>query len=99
MWVSTKGVITQQYRSAYSYPQLSSRYIWYLIDVGRSHVDTDGKEVPNMADTHQTPRKIVGISMSPSMAVEVKEEAAKREMSLRKLFEEMWALYKENKKS
>lgn len=52
-----------------------------------------------MADTHQTPRKIVGISMSPSMAAEVKEEAAKREMSLRKLFEEMWALYKDNKKS
>lgn len=52
-----------------------------------------------MADARQAPRKIVGISMSPSMAVELKEEAAKREMSLRKLFEQMWTLYQENKKS
>ena len=51
-----------------------------------------------MSNTHQTPRKIIGISMSPTMAVEVKEEAAKQGLSLRKLFEEMWALYKESKK-
>lgn len=52
-----------------------------------------------MAETHKTPRKIIGVSMSPSLAVEVKEEAAKRGLSLRKLFEEMWALYKEKKKT
>ena len=52
-----------------------------------------------MVNTNKAPRKIIGISMSPSMAVEVKAEAAKRELSLRKLFEEMWALYKENNKS
>lgn len=52
-----------------------------------------------MSDTHQAPRKIIGISMSPTMAVEVKEEAARRGLSLRKLFEEMWALYTAQKKA
>lgn len=51
-----------------------------------------------MADSHIRPRKIVGISMSPALAVEVKEEAAKRSISLRKLFEEMWEIYKKSKK-
>lgn len=50
-----------------------------------------------MPESHQTSRKIVGFSMSPKQAIEVKEEAAKRGISLRKLFEEMWALYKEKK--
>jgi len=47
-----------------------------------------------MPDSHQTPRKIVGISMTPSLAKEVKAEAARRGISLRKLFEELWELYK-----
>jgi hypothetical protein len=51
-----------------------------------------------MSETHQTPRKIIGFSMSPAMAAEVKSEAARRGMSLRKLFEEMWSLYQEEKK-
>lgn len=51
-----------------------------------------------MPDSHSTPRKIVGISMSPALAVEVKEEAARRGLSLRKLFEEMWETYKASKK-
>lgn len=38
-------------------------------------------------------RQIVGFSLSPSMAREVKTEAAQRGLSLRSLFEEMWTLY------
>ena len=38
-------------------------------------------------------RKIVGISLSPEMARAFKEEAARREISLKKLFVEMWELY------
>ena len=48
--------------------------------------------------SQETQRKIIGFSMSPSLAVEVKGEAAKRGLSLRKLFEEMWVLYKESRK-
>ncbi|SHI08439.1 hypothetical protein [Marivita hallyeonensis] len=51
-----------------------------------------------MADSNVTPRKIVGFSMAPKMAVEVKAEAARRELSLRKLFEEMWEMYQEKNK-
>lgn len=39
-------------------------------------------------------RQIVGFSLPPDLAAEVKIEAAKRNLSLRKLFGEMWALYK-----
>lgn len=52
-----------------------------------------------MADSHITPRKIVGFSMDPKMAIDVKAEAARRGLSLRKLFEEMWAMYQEKNKS
>lgn len=51
-----------------------------------------------MPNSHTTPRKIVGFSLSPALAQEVKEEAAKRGLSLRKLFEEMWEIYKKSKK-
>lgn len=51
-----------------------------------------------MSEAQQTPRKIIGFSMSPAMAAKVKSEAARRGMSLRKLFEEMWSLYQEEKK-
>lgn len=50
-----------------------------------------------MSDHHQTPRKIIGFSMSPSMAFDVKDEAQKREISLRNLFEQMWSLYNNKK--
>lgn len=40
-------------------------------------------------------RQIVGFSLSPALAREVKQEAARRGLSLRKLFEEIWSLYKE----
>jgi hypothetical protein len=42
-------------------------------------------------------RQIVGFSLPPDLASEVKVEAAKRNLSLRKLFGEMWALYKTKK--
>jgi hypothetical protein len=57
------------------------------------------KEESAMPETHKSPRKIVGFSMSPALAVEVKKEAAARGISLRKLFEEMWTLYTEQKKA
>ena len=38
-------------------------------------------------------RQIVGFSLSPELAREVKLEAAKKNVSLKQLFEEMWALY------
>ena len=55
-------------------------------------------EEVHMPDSRSTPRKIVGFSMSPELAAEVKQEAAKRGVSLRKLFEEMWELYKKSTK-
>ncbi|MPT48383.1 MAG: hypothetical protein E2598_08180 [Sphingobium sp.] len=39
-------------------------------------------------------RRIVGFSLSPDMATDVKLEAARRDLSLRKLFEEMWWDYR-----
>ena len=43
------------------------------------------------------PRKIIGFSLPPALAAEVKVEAARRNISLRKLFSEMWSLYKNSK--
>ena len=39
-------------------------------------------------------RQIVGFSLPPQMAREVKQEAARRGVSLRKLFEEIWTMYR-----
>lgn len=47
-------------------------------------------------------KQILGVRMTPELAREVKAEAAQRNMSLRKLFEEVWQIYTEhqaNKKS
>lgn len=52
-----------------------------------------------MPGNPQKERKIIGISLSPTLAAQVKAEAAKRGLSLRKLFEEMWELYKQSRKS
>jgi hypothetical protein len=46
-------------------------------------------EQPN---THRS-RQIVGISLPPAVATAFKEEAARRNISLRSLFEEMWQGY------
>jgi hypothetical protein len=40
-----------------------------------------------------TKRRIIGISLAPQMAGEVKAEAARRGISLKSLFEEMWTQY------
>lgn len=40
-------------------------------------------------------RRIVGFSLPPELASEVKAEAGRRGISLRKLFEELWGLYKQ----
>lgn len=45
------------------------------------------------------PRQIVGFSLSPETASELKMESARRQLSLRKLLEEMWQLYKDKNKS
>lgn len=52
-----------------------------------------------MPETRKTLRQIVGVSMTPEMALEFKKEAAARGMSLRALFEEMWLTYQKQKDS
>lgn len=56
-----------------------------------------------MADSLNAPRQrdrqIVGFSLPPALAREVKQEAARRSLSLRRLFEELWALYKQQRRS
>jgi|GEM_PF-1350492 len=39
-------------------------------------------------------RQIVGFSLTPELVAEVKNEAIRRNISLKRLFSEMWALYK-----
>jgi hypothetical protein len=41
--------------------------------------------------THIKPRQIVGFSLDPELASEVKAEAGRRNIPLKKLFEELWA--------
>jgi hypothetical protein len=43
-------------------------------------------------------RQIVGFSLSPEMAAAVKLEAARRKLTLRKLFEEIWQDYEKKQK-
>jgi hypothetical protein len=40
-------------------------------------------------------RQIIGFSISPHLASKVKAEAGRRNVSLRKLFEELWKLYED----
>jgi hypothetical protein len=46
----------------------------------------------------QVNRRIVGFSLSPQMAKKVKAEAARRGITLRALFEELWGLYEKQPK-
>jgi hypothetical protein len=46
-------------------------------------------------DTLRPGRQIVGFSLPPETAREVKAEAGRRGLSLRKLFDELWQLYQE----
>ena len=46
---------------------------------------------------HKKPRTIVGFSLPPRLAQEVKAEAAGRDLSLKDLFLEIWEHYKRTK--
>jgi len=48
------------------------------------------------AAPQRSDRQIVGFSLSPQTARAVKTEAARRGISLRKLFEEMWENYEKS---
>jgi hypothetical protein len=52
------------------------------------------EQQPKSLHSHKRPRQIVGFSLSPDLAAEVKMEAARRGIPLRALFVELWALYK-----
>ena len=41
-------------------------------------------------------RQIVGFSLPPGLAAEVKIEAARRNISLKELFSELWEIYKKS---
>jgi hypothetical protein len=43
------------------------------------------------------PRRIIGFSLPLDIAADVKQEAARRDISLRALFIEMWSLYEKKK--
>lgn len=43
-------------------------------------------------------RQIVGISLPPQTAEAFKQEASRRNLSLKDLFQEMWSLYQEHSK-
>lgn len=55
------------------------------------------EQTPNQP-RDKTVRQIVGFSLSPAQASAVKVEAARRGISLKKLFDEMWSLYETNNK-
>ncbi len=55
------------------------------------------KEAVKADGPQSKPRKIIGFSMTPEMAADMKVEAARRGVSLRYLPEEMWAIYKTRK--
>lgn len=44
-------------------------------------------------------RQIVGFSLPPELASRVKAEAGRRNISLRKLFEELWEAYEKKAKA
>jgi hypothetical protein len=50
--------------------------------------------VPDIPKTKQ--RRIVGFSLPPELASKVKAEAGRRQIRLKVLFEEMWALYEKH---
>ena len=46
--------------------------------------------------SHKDTRTILGISLDPAVAAEVKAEADKRGILLKTLFAEMWQVYKKS---
>lgn len=51
----------------------------------------------NHVESRKSERQIVGISLAPQLAREVKAEAGRRGLSLRALFEEIWEQYQDGK--
>ncbi len=51
----------------------------------------------NSATKSLQPRKIIGLSLPPHVAAAVKLEAARRNITLRDLFMELWALHRNRK--
>ncbi|MAZ18492.1 MAG: hypothetical protein CL535_19470 [Ahrensia sp.] len=80
-------------------PHLIRAEFRHFIDRNCRLVDSQAWGGITMPDSQKPTRKIIGFSLAPSLAAEVKSEAARRGMSLRKLFEEIWELYKKSKKS
>jgi hypothetical protein len=78
--------------------QISGRFklLRLSLVVDRSTLKGEDQSMP---DTQIKLRKIVGISLSPELAIAVKAEAAGRDITIRKLFEEMWDLYNATKKN
>lgn len=50
----------------------------------------------NKSTEGRTKRTIIGFSLTPEMAREVKIEAAQRNITLKALFEELWQNYKKS---
>lgn len=65
---------------------------WRL--TARRLVDNMTRMSTQQKSTNVRPRQIIGFSLSPELAREVKAEAASRGISLRTLFEELWEKYK-----
>ena len=76
-------------------PKMPSSAIDFFVDM--STYSTMTKKTFKSNEGHR-PRKIVGFSLPPELAAEVKIEAARKNTTLRNLFTEMWGLYK-NKNS
>jgi hypothetical protein len=51
----------------------------------------------NHLEARKSDRQIVGISLAPQLAREVKAEAGRRGLSLRALFEEIWEKYQDGR--
>lgn len=51
-----------------------------------------------MANPKNETRQIVGFSLNPKLAKEVKDEAARKGIRLNTLFEEIWSTYKAQSK-
>jgi hypothetical protein len=49
--------------------------------------------IPEAKKRETSPRRIVGFSLSPELASKIKAEAGRRQIRLKALLEEMWALY------
>jgi hypothetical protein len=54
------------------------------------------KRLPEVEKTKPKPRRIVGFSLSPELASKIKAEAGRRQIRLKSLLEEMWALYEKH---